>query len=331
MSVTKKQSYRLIKAFLLITFSFILLTACYQPIIQKPHLTLKPSVECRVIQHKFGETCVPFKPQRIIALDPRITLDPLIALGIKPIGFASYGSKGKEVLLGVSLDEVKGSENVGNPDQASLEKILMLKPDLILKTDYNDADQSYKLESVIAPTLPVPNENRMVDMGWEKKAYFKHNLRYIAKLVGQEAKAEEVLIQHQKRIEELKKRLGNQLQQIEISVLFYGEGYIWTIGKDDIISTIFSDIGLRHKFLPDSKDWMLSIETIDEYDADILFIVDIDKRGSSFYFQNPMFTSLKSVKNNRAYVVSQENWRGFGMSGANKILDDLFKYLPQGG
>ncbi|BAY67802.1 ABC transporter, iron(III) dicitrate-binding protein [Trichormus variabilis NIES-23] len=44
-----------------------------------------------------------------------------------------------------------------------------------------------------------------------------------------------------------------------------------------------------------------------------------------------MFSSLKVVKNNRAYVVSQENWRGFGMSGVNKILDDLFKYLPEGG
>ncbi|MBW4619422.1 MAG: hypothetical protein KME17_08695 [Cyanosarcina radialis HA8281-LM2] len=33
------------------------------------------------------------------------------------------------------------------------------------------------------------------------------------------------------------------------------------------------------------------------------------------------------MKTNRAYVVSQENWRGFGISGANKILDDLYKYL----
>lgn len=325
----KGQLYHLIKPFLIMAFSLFLFTACHQSTIHKSHLASKSS-ECRVVQHKFGETCIPWKPERIVALDPRITLDPLVALGIKPIGFAAYGVKEKETLLGVSLEQVTGSENVGIPWQPSLEKILMLKPDLILRTDYSDADQLYKLESAIAPTLPVPNETRMAEMGLINEAYFKHNLRYIAKVVGQEAKAEEVLSQYQKRIEELKKRLGDQLQQIEISVLFYGEGYIWPIMEGDTISTICSDIGLRHKFLPDGEDWMLSIETIAQYDADALFIVDIDKRSPSFFFQNPMFGNLAAVKNNRAYVVSQESWRGLGISGANKILDDLFKYLPEG-
>ncbi|MFQ4145909.1 iron-siderophore ABC transporter substrate-binding protein [Chlorogloeopsis sp. ULAP02] len=324
----KKQSYRLIKPFLLMAFSLLVITACYQPVIQTSHLSLKPAVECRVIQHKFGETCVPLKPQRIIALAPRETLDPLLALGIKPIGFASYNSGGKEGLFGVSFEEVKGTKNVGDSLQPSLEKILMLKPDLILSSDFGNAHQKYKLLSAIAPTVSVPNDADIPAIDWENKTYFKENLRYIAKLIGQEIKAEEVLNKYQKRTEELKKRLGNQLQQIEVSVIFYGEGYIWTIAKSDTISHVLTDIGLRHKFVP-RGEWNLSIETINKYDADVLFIVDVDKRSPSFYFQNPMFSSLKVVKNNRAYVVSQENWRGFGISGANKILDDLFKYLPE--
>lgn len=182
---------------------------------------------------------------------------------------------------------------------------------------------------MIAPTVSVPNDADIPAIDRENKAYFKENIRYLAKLLGQETKAEEVLNQYQKRTEELKRRLGNQLQQIEVSVLFSGEGYTWTIAKSDTISYILRDIGLRHKAVSDGK-WNLSIETINEYDADILFIIDVDERKSSFYFQHPIFSNLKVVKNNRAYVVSQENWRGFGMSGANKILDDLFKYLPEG-
>jgi iron complex transport system substrate-binding protein len=327
MSATKKQLYRLIKPFLLMAFSLLLITACHQPVIQKPHISLKSSVECRVIQHKFGETCVALKPQRIIALNPQTTLDPLIALGIKPIGFASYNGKGKEVLLGVSFDEVKEAKNVGDAFQPSLEKILMLKPDLILSTDYSNAYQKYKLLSAIAPTVPVISPDDIPPIDLENKPYFKENLRYVAKLLGQETKAEEILSQYYKRIEELKKRLGKQLQQIEISVIFYGEGYIWTISKGAYpISHILDDIGLRYKFVPHGK-WNLSIETIKEYDADILFIIDVDEKTSSFYFQNPMFSSLKAVENNRAYVVSQEKWRTNGISGANKILDDLYKYL----
>lgn len=317
---------RLTKLFLLIFFSFLLITACYQLDTQKSGSSII-SPECRDVQHKFGETCVPLNPRRIVALDPRITLDPLLALGIKPVGYAAYGEKGNEVLLGVSLDKVKGSANVGSPDQASLEKVFMLKPDLILQADYR-ANQSYKIESAIAPTFPVPSEAHMVEIGLENETYFKYNLRYIAELVGQQAKVEEVINQYQKRTEELKKSLGNQLQQMEAAVIFYGEGYIWTISTGDIISSIFADIGLRHKSVA-YGDWNISIETINKYDADILFIIDIDERTPSFYFQNPMFRTLKAVRNNRAYVVSQESWRGYGISGANKILDDLFKYLPE--
>jgi iron complex transport system substrate-binding protein len=324
--MTKKQSYQLIQPFFLMAFSLLLITACHYPIIQKTDLALKPS-ECRVIQHKLGETCIPLKPQRIISLNPQITLDPLIALGIKPVGFTSYNSKGKQNLLGVSFDEVQGATNVGDSLQPSLEKILLLKPDLILSADYSNAEQKYQLLSAIAPTipLPLPDDTPVADL--ENKPHFKENLRYVAKLLNQEAKAAEALNQYQKRVEELKNRLDKQFQQLEASVIFYGEGYIWTISKGTYpISHVLDDVGLRYKFVPHGE-WNLSIETIDKYDTGILFIIDVDELSQSFYFQHPVFSNLKAVKNNRAYVVSQERWRSIGISGANKILDDLYTYL----
>lgn len=118
------------------------------------------------------------------------------------------------------------------------------------------------------------------------------------------------------------------MQKIEISVIFYGEGYIWTIAKGTYpISHVLDDVGLHHKFVSHGKE-NFSIETVSEYDSDVLFIVDIDERSPSFYFQHPMFRNLEVVKNNRAYVVSQESWRSVGISGTNKILGDLFKFLP---
>lgn len=325
----KNQSNRLIKPLLLMAFSFILMAACYPSSIQKSHLTLQPSPQCQINQREFDEICVPLKPQRIIALNHETTLDPLIALGVKPIGFASINYREKELLFGVSSDEVAGIQSVGDASQPSLEKILMLKPDLILATDYDGSRQRYKLLSAIAPTVLIPPPENMTAIDLQSQAYFEYNLRYVAKLIGEETKAEEVLSQYYRRIEELRKRLGNQLQQIEISVLFCGEGYIWTAVKGIYpIYDILDDIGLHYKSSYLGGEY-LSIETINRYDADILFIVDVDERTSSYYFQNPMFSNLKAVKNNQAYVVSQEKWRTHGISGANKILDDLFKYLPE--
>lgn len=44
MSVIKKQSHRLIKPFLLMAFSLLLITACDQPVSQRHNISLKPSV-----------------------------------------------------------------------------------------------------------------------------------------------------------------------------------------------------------------------------------------------------------------------------------------------
>ena len=325
----KKRSYRLIKLFLLFALSIVSIVACSQHIHQVENTTTELSSECRVVQHTLGETCVPLNPERIIALDPHTTLDPLIALDVKPIGYASYGSPDEESLLGVSFDKVAGIENVGGFFDPSLEKILALKPDLILNTDYSGDEQKYELLSRIASTVSVPNESHSSSKELEEVPYFKENLRYVAQLIGQESRADTVLSQYQSRVEELREQLGNQLQGKEISVIFYGDGYIWTIAKGVYpISHILDDIGLRYKFVPHG-DWNLSVETISEYDSDILFIVDVEKRGPNFYLENPIFSNLEVVKSGRGYVVSQEDWRTVGISGANKILDDLFEHLPE--
>jgi iron complex transport system substrate-binding protein len=295
-------------------------------------IAAQPSLEnCRIVEHAMGETCIPIDPQRIVAMGPEHNLDPLVALGIKPIGYTAYDipNTGNPGLFGASLDAVAGAEYVGNAYEPSIEKILKLKPDLILTCC---KPPNYQLLSTIAPTVPVP------DRYWDEpnsykstdQAYFKENLRYHASLLNQEVKAEEALNQYYQRVNELKKRLGNQSQQLEISVIFFNEGGIFTITDRTrtLPPAIFNDVGLRYKFLSEGRSLKpsLSIETIDEFDSDILFIVDYAERPSS-YFQHPMFKSLKVVKNNRAFVVDPETWGAQGILGANKILDDLFKYL----
>ncbi|KAM3097376.1 ABC transporter substrate-binding protein [Phormidesmis sp. 146-12] len=159
----------------------------------------------------------------------------------------------------------------------------------------------------------------------------KKNLQYIAQIVGQEEKAKEVLVQYQKRIKELQEHLGDQLQQTEVSVIIYGDSFIGGLLDKrgiGVATQVLTDIGLRQN-LTMHDSFNLSIETIDEFDADVLFIADahVDKKTPDFYFQNSLINSLEAVKNGRVYIVDQEAWRVQGMSGANKILDDLEKYL----
>ena len=323
----EKHVYRLIKLCLLTASSFFVITACSQSAIRESQNFQVPSSECRVIQHQSGETCVPLKPQRIIALDPEVTLDPLIAFGIEPVGFGKYDLNGEDFLLGVSFDEVEEAENVGDAYRPSLEKIKLLKPDLILSTESND----YSLLSRIAPTVPVPFPNYYGTLAHE--AFFKENLRYVAKVFGLEEEVDVALNQYQERIEKLKEIIDGQLDQEKIAVIYHEVSYIWTIVENiHPTTTILDDLDLSYASAPPGNgEWNLNVETIidSEYDADILFIVDISERGMGFYSQHPIFGNLKAIKHNRAYLVNQQDWRVLGISGANKTLDDLFRYLPE--
>ncbi|MBF2051557.1 MAG: iron-siderophore ABC transporter substrate-binding protein [Elainella sp. C42_A2020_010] len=317
-------SYR-IKPFLLLAFLCLLVTNCASPAIEKNVTSIQQpdtTSECRMIQHQFGETCVPLKPQRIVALDSNASLDSLVALGIKPVGFASFGyADGEEVVHGVPLDKLAGAKSVGYIEQPSLEKVLLLKPDLIFATDYHP----YQLLSAIAPTIPIPYPN--FDASADK-AFFEENLHYIAKVVDKETEAEEILDQYHKRIEDLKKRLGNQLERIEVSVIYYTLGLIYTPTKNyDAATDVLIDTGIHLK----RPTGHISIETIEEYNTDILFVINVERKPLSFYSQHPVFSHLKAVKNNRVYLVPPERWDTRGILGANQILDDLFKYLLDDG
>jgi len=199
---------------------------------------------------------------------------------------------------------------------------LLLKPDLILATQ----DNQYKLLSAIAPTVPVPSPNLEKQ---KDEAFFKENLRYVAKIFGKEAKAEEIINQYQNRVDELKNRLGKQLQQIEVFVIYYSQGLVYTPARNyDATADVLVDLGIRYKLPPSGAP--VSIESFDEYNTDILFIIDYERRPLSYYAQHPLFSHLKAVKTNRVYLVPPERWDTRGILGANQILDDLFKYLLEG-
>ncbi len=229
---------------------------------------------------------------------------------------------GKRYFPALRPELVAGIESVGAEGTPSLERILKLQPDLILLAD--QAEQAYKQLSAIAPTA-------LVDI-WRDKIPIKESCRYIAQLVGQGEKAEEIINQYHERVEEFRKRLGNRIRGLEISVIGHYDSQFVVSPISANYFQVFQDLGLPIKpvFLKQNGWSSISIEAIDKYDGDILFIVE-DVRGSSSYLsQNPLISSLKSVRNNQAYIVNRKIWDFYGPIGMNLFLDDLSRYLLEG-
>lgn len=303
-------------------FSFILIVACQPNEIQETEVSPAQPSECRTVQHKLGDICIPTNPQRIVALDPRYLVDPLLALGVKPIGMSIYSANGEESLVGLTPDDVEGIESTGDVYQPSLEKILTLNPDLILAMDFAH-ETIYEQLLAIAPTVLFqydPTEN-------EEYSSFKVNLQRIAQLVEKEAEADAVLAQYQDRIEQLRQGLSRPPQEIEVTVLLHYGGMFGIPHPEHTTHEIFSDIGIIDNINLARTD-SISLEVLGQYDSDILFVMDYDGRPNSFFLDNPLIASLEAVKNNQIYFVRADTWSANGPIGVNRMLDDLFTYLP---
>lgn len=316
----------LFKPFLLIGFSLLLIASYYLSPKGSELLTEQSvfSSECRVVEHPLGQACVPVEPKRIVALDPGYILDPLLSLGIKPIGTTVDYWRGKTHWGGLSPEKVKGIEIVGQPNQPSLEKLLMVKPDLIL--GLTDSEQSYSQLSAIAPTV-------LIDSSKMLRHSFKRHLNVIAQVVGQEAKAEEVLDRYQQRIETLKAQLKGRLEGKEVSVIWQSNGNFWAPIPNAGYFQILQDIGISINpiFLEENANLTsgvpFSIEVISRYDADILFICNSDHQPEAFFLKNPLISSLRAAQEQRLYIVDSRAWGAYGPSAINKLIDELSKYL----
>lgn len=119
-----------------------------------PHLSTS---DCRLLEHDLGKTEVCGQPQKVAVLGVH-SLDLLLSLGVQPAGYAASGLHRGEVFdnptqqipyLGrfITTQPV----NLGRGGEPSLEKLAVLKPDLIVG-EVSRVD-NYDLLAQIAPTL----------------------------------------------------------------------------------------------------------------------------------------------------------------------------------
>ncbi|MFQ4144485.1 iron-siderophore ABC transporter substrate-binding protein [Chlorogloeopsis sp. ULAP02] len=276
--------------------------------------------DCRVVRHTMGETCIPRNPQRVVTLRPDTFVNSWI-LGIQLIGSAyELGSQLPKYLQG----KVEQVEFVGSYDSPNLEKILRLKPDLILSNSY--MKDIYEQLSQIAPTVvlnyPWP------PLGWKKQ------LEELAQILGKENISQQFMDNYWQRIQKLKQALGERRHTLRISVAdVTGENRFTAYGEKHYSGTILKDIGLQR---PRSQtgDFFyienISEETIPDIDGDVLFLVSLEFYGDKTKLENlkhkPLWQWLNAVQRDRVYFVG-EHWHESDIFAINAILDDLEKYL----
>ncbi|SEG93818.1 iron complex transport system substrate-binding protein [Nonomuraea solani] len=275
----------------------------------------------RTIKHAMGETVIPAQPKRVVALDQSF-VDAVLTLETPVVGYTTYRSiddKLPDYLGTVAQQYGKEATPVGTLEQPSLEKVMALKPDLIVSAKVRH-EALYDKLSKIAPTVFTETTG----------AIWKDNLRLMGQALGKEALADSTL----KAFEERAGKIGAAIKEKDgklptISVVrFAGEPTVRLYVEKSYSGAVLKDVGFpRPEDQPVAKDAIavdVSQERIADLDADHIFVATYPdpttEDPKKKFTGNPLWGQLKGEK----HEVSDLTWMSaVGIQGAHAMLDDL--------
>jgi iron complex transport system substrate-binding protein len=320
----KKCSHRVYKVFTLAFLAFFIVTAC-QSKDYFPKLNVT-AVNCRIIKHQLGESCIPYQPQRIVLID-QDSLEAVVALGLKPIAATQANALGGKAALFVGkIDDIV---YLGKESQPNIEKMVQLRPDLIL--GYEIGAENYSLFSQIAPTVSL----ELSQTEWKK------SLQKIGEIVNRTQTAQQILNQYHQRIEQLRKTIQKKQPNLKVSIsrFYSGSDITQFQTQQSFPGVVLEDVGLsipplQHKIAQtesslDKSYVLVSKERLELLDGDVMFVALDPNAEENFnkYRHTVLWQQLNVVRNNQVYTVDSGYWIFGNILAANAILDDLSKYL----
>ena len=233
-------------------------------------------------------------PQRIVSLAPSNT-EILFALGLgdKVVGVTSYcnypeEAKEKEIIDGFL-----------NPD---LEKVIALKPDLIL---------AYS-------TLQKPLVSKLEERGQTVFWFYTHTVNdilesfeRIGEVTGKADAAQRLRKDVENRIELVQKKVKNIPEQERPTVFRVHSaqlGTIGTIGGDAFQTDVYRLAGGKNIFADTKKDYFnINLETLLKLDPDIIVVAGDDEIETKSKIKNREgWEDLTAVKTDRIVVIPAE-------------------------
>lgn len=267
--------------------------------------------------------CLPEAPQRIVTLEPWLTLGTLSDLGVPVIGVPVIGIQDPDLRRQVEAD---GVADLGHPVEPSLERIVALQPDLIIGSSYMHA-QIHEILTQVAPTLLIDQ------MGW------KDHILLLAEATGRWPEAQEMLARYETRAQAIRDAVPEDLRLSVVRIARAGfQVYLDGPGAYGPYA-VLSEAGVRRTaWETTTDDRMLKRpdwEEIAALDGDILLYVAVagvedadDDRLTAETLAHPLWQALPAVAAGRSYRVDRSTWMAFrGLVSAHLVLDDVERYV----
>ena len=329
--------------------------------VQQTSNTNQSNNNCRTIEHALDTTEICGQPEKIVVLSPH-HLDLLLSLGYQPAGYgfpyATPGTPQPEDKFDNPARQIPylGDQvttqpvNLGLGGEPSLEKLAALKPDVIFGEIRNKG--SYDLLKQIAPTLIW--DVRTVGGQWQQ------TIKDMAKVLGDEQRAEKAIATHQKAIDEARQDFASVVEKYP-KLLLLGmsrlQDQVAVIQPDTYLGEVMQGVGFEIVSLPSVKtnkpSVPISVEALPQLnEADIIIVLGyspdseatIDtsseksldsfvqtsqsKSAKQSWQSNKIANSLEASQSDRVYFTTYYLWNGLnGPNGTQLILEELRDFL----
>lgn len=269
--------------------------------------------------------CVPETPLRVVVLDPFYNLGMGLELELPLVG-APLTTAQDDALRHAA--EGASILDIGDARQPSLERIVALKPDLIIG-DATLHAQSYDMFAKIAPTALIDADN------------WKDHLRVLAEIGGKQGADARLLAGYEERVAALRERVPEgavsvlRITPTGFHVYVSGPaayapyavlreaGVVRTAYETVTDDTSFKRPGWEDLALLDGK--ILLYVVVSGYDT------APDDALEAATLANPFWQMLPAVQSGHAYRVDRSTWMGFhGVASAHRVLDDIERYIVNG-
>jgi len=267
------------------------------------------------------EVVVPAKPQRVLA---SYLEDYLVALGVVPVAQWSVGGSPMGYLQG----ELENIQTV--PHDLPFEAVTSLEPDLILIGDESlIADGKYDTYSKIAPTYALGQE---VNADWRKA------LQKVGEALGKADEAQAALDSYEKELQSARDKIDAKYgdKRPSATAIWLVSKTFWMVSDNQSSGDVlYRDLGLAVPELVQriSKGeggiWKsVSLEALSELDADHIFLVNSDTATGSEALKDPVWQSVKAVKNGNVHEYpADSSWLYTGIIANRQIVEDVLESI----
>ncbi|MFA6078982.1 MAG: ABC transporter substrate-binding protein [Candidatus Omnitrophota bacterium] len=226
-------------------------------------------------------------PQRIISLGPSTT-EELYLLGVEDriVGVTRYCTRPSRAVK---------KEKVGAVVEVNLEKVVSLRPDLVLATTLTDPKTVTKLKDMGIKVITIAPAKDFIQICQQ--------LLQLGDLVGKRGEAEDIVRQARKEAESVRNRI-EKLPRVPVFVQV-GAKPLVTANRDSFINNLIELAGGENivensaelSYMPYSREKVL------EADPDYIVIVTMGLAGEEEKTKWESFKEMKAVKNKNIRVI----------------------------